>query len=82
MSRPRSTISTSARTTRRPGVTIQNGGPDVFVSDEFTGAVSEIGGGVSVFGAGGAFSSFLDVGGRWGDDYQSQKASAGVRVHW
>jgi hypothetical protein len=61
---------------------LESGGPEAPLLDEFTGQFSEFGVGVSLYGFGDAFSGFANFGGKFGDDYRSQKGSVGVRVQW
>jgi hypothetical protein len=66
------------------GVTIDNEAfptdPQIVLIDDFGGRFTEAGLGASVYSAGGAVSGFLNVGGKFADDYEAQTASAGVRV--
>lgn len=56
--------------------------PDIALTDEFAGQFTEFGVGASIYSPGGAVSGFFNFGGQFGDDYDSQAASAGVRVNW
>ncbi len=56
--------------------------PDIRVTDDFSGITSEVALGVSVYSAGGAVSGFVNLGGRFGDDYEAKTGSVGVRVAW
>lgn len=64
------------------GVILHNIGADAAVSDEFNGQFSEFGLGVNLYGLGEALSGFLNFGGKFGDDYEAESASAGIRVNW
>ncbi len=59
-----------------------NAGDDAVLLNELTGSSGELGIGASVHALDGALSGFVNVGGKFGDDYQATTASAGVRVAW
>ena len=59
--------------------TLTSIGPDAFVTDQFDGQVTEVGVGASLYG-GGVVSGFVNLGGKFGDDYGAKTASAGLRV--
>ena len=63
-------------------VILRSSGPSAFVNDDFSGTFSELGLGASLHGMDGAVSGFLNLGGMFADDYQTTRASAGVRVAW
>ena len=56
--------------------------PDVTLTDDFSGRFNELSVGASVWSPGGIVSGFLNVGGRFADDYEAKNASVGVRVAW
>jgi hypothetical protein len=56
--------------------------PDIRVVDDFSGTFNELTAGASVWSPGGTVSGFLNLGGKFGDDYEATSVSAGVRVHW
>ena len=56
--------------------------PDIRVTDDFSGQFSEIAVGASVWSQGGGVSGFFNLGGKFGEDYDAQTLSAGVRVTW
>lgn len=56
--------------------------PDLRVTDDVSGLFNEIALGASVWSPGGGVSGFLNLGGKFGDDYDAQTFSAGVRVTW
>lgn len=55
---------------------------DAQVIDDFSGTFNEFAVGTSLYGLDGALSGFFNFGGKFGDDYESQNLSAGVRVNW
>lgn len=61
---------------------IGNIGPDLMVTNTLDGQFTELSIGGSLHSAGGAVSGFVNIGGKFGDDYGSQNLSAGVRVNW
>jgi hypothetical protein len=63
-------------------VVAYNTGADATMIDEFTGQYSEFGVGASLWALDGVVSGFVNVGGKFGDDYTSQTLAAGVRVNW
>lgn len=63
-------------------VTLWNDGADPVVTSDFSGQFTELGLGASVYSAGGLVSGFLNLGGKFGDDYRATTASAGIRVSW
>ena len=66
----------------QPGIDNQQSVQATLGRPTFTGQFTEVGIGASVYSGGGAVSGFLNLGGRFGDDYQATTASAGVRVNW
>lgn len=56
--------------------------PDLVLTDDFSGQFTELGLGASVWSPGGLVSGFINVGGKFGDDYEAKTASIGVRVAW
>ena len=63
-------------------ILIHNQGATDIVADDFSGQFREVGLGASVYSPGGAVSGFLNLGGKFGDDYQARIGSVGVRVAW
>jgi hypothetical protein len=64
------------------GVVLHSAGPDALLIDDRSGAVNELGLGASVYSGGGLVSGFINLGGKFGEDYEARTASAGVRVAW
>ena len=68
------------------GASIRNlafaGDPDILVTDDFSGRFNELGLGASVYSAGGVVSGFVNLGGKFADDYEAQTGTVGVRVAW
>lgn len=56
--------------------------PDIRVTDDFSGRFNEVAVGGSVYSPNGIVSGFLNLGGKFGDDYQAKTGSMGVRVAW
>ena len=56
--------------------------PDLRIVDDFSGMFSELAVGANLWSPGGAVSGFLNLGGKFSDDYDAQNLSAGVRVNW
>ncbi|HEX6859060.1 MAG TPA: autotransporter outer membrane beta-barrel domain-containing protein [Caulobacteraceae bacterium] len=52
------------------------------ITDELPGSYSEIDGTLNLFSSGGGASGFVNLGGKFGDDYQAMDASVGVRFRW
>ena len=63
-------------------IVAHNLGEDATLLNEFTGSFTEVGLGASVYAMDGAVSGFVNVGGKFGDDYQAQTGSVGVRINW
>ncbi len=58
------------------------GGSSIDVTDAFDGQFNEVVAGLHLLGAEGTVSGFFNLGGKFGDDYQSIDGSVGVRVRW
>jgi hypothetical protein len=63
-------------------VTIFSGGPDLTLTDDFSGSFGEISGSVNLFSNKAAFSAFVNAGVKFKDDYQSTDATLGFRWRW
>jgi hypothetical protein len=63
-------------------VTIVNLGSDANLSKVFDGAYNELNLGVSVGKGSDHFGAFLNIGGVWGEDYESKTGSVGMRLRW
>lgn len=63
-------------------VTIVNLGSDANLSKVFDGAYNELNLGVSVGKGSDHFGAFLNIGGVWGEDYESRTGSVGMRLRW
>ncbi|HYG25948.1 MAG TPA: hypothetical protein VD906_03495 [Caulobacteraceae bacterium] len=61
-------------------VTLLAPGEDPTVSNDFTGRFNELALGASVYSRGGGVSGFLNIGGKFADDYEAATATAGIRV--
>ncbi|HYG26406.1 MAG TPA: autotransporter outer membrane beta-barrel domain-containing protein [Caulobacteraceae bacterium] len=61
-------------------IRLDNEGPDVLLTDDFSGRFTEFTVGGSIYSAGGAVSGFFNFGGKFGDDYKATTLSAGVRA--
>lgn len=64
------------------GVTLQSTGQGVLMSDDFSGAFTEVALGVSLFSPGGALSAFGKVHAAHAQDHESLGATAGFRFRW
>ena len=64
------------------GLTIDNGGADLDIRDDFSGSFGELGASVNVFSGDDRFSGFLNVGTKFNDDFTSVDASLGIRWRW
>lgn len=63
-------------------LTIHSAGPDLGLTDDFSGSFGEISGSVNLFSNKAAFSAFLNAGVKFKDDYQSTDATLGFRWRW
>jgi outer membrane autotransporter protein len=63
-------------------VTLLSDGPALNMSDNFRGAFGEVGGGVSLFGADGHASAFVNASVKFKGDYLDGGARLGVRYQW
>lgn len=52
------------------------------VSDDFSGGFSELLGSLNLYTDDGSVSAFLNLGGKFGDDYSSTNVAVGVRARW
>lgn len=52
------------------------------IIDELPGSYSEIDAGLNLFSSGGGVSGFVNLGGKFGDDYQAVDGAVGVRMRW
>ena len=50
--------------------------------DEFVGDFSEVVASLNLYSGDGGVSGFVNLGGKFGDDYQAADGSIGVRVRW
>ncbi|RYF93456.1 MAG: hypothetical protein EON95_08875 [Caulobacteraceae bacterium] len=64
------------------GLTIDNGGADLDIRDDFSGSFGELGASVNVFSGDDRFSGFLNIGTKFNDDLTSVDASLGIRWRW
>jgi hypothetical protein len=64
------------------GLVIDSAGPDLPLTDDFSGSFGEVSGSVNVFSNEAAFSAFVNAGVKFKDDYQSTDASLGFRWRW
>ena len=55
---------------------------DTLMVDDFSGQFNELGVGASVYSPGGIVSGFVNLGSKFGDDYDAKTGSVGVRVAW
>jgi len=55
---------------------------DIRVVDEFSDQFNEVAVGASVWAPGGIVSGFLNLGSKFGEDYEAKTGSVGVRVAW
>lgn len=58
------------------------GGSSIQVTDAFDGQFTEITAGINLFSSDGGITGFFNIGGEFGDNYQSMEGSVGVRVRW
>jgi hypothetical protein len=56
--------------------------PDIYVTDDFSGQLTELQLGAAIYSPSGVVSGFLNLGGKIGDDYEAKTGSVGVRVKW
>jgi outer membrane autotransporter protein len=63
-------------------LTIDNLGPDLTLTDDFSGSFGEVQGTINLFSNEAAFSAFLNAGVKFKDDYQSTDATLGFRWRW
>lgn len=63
-------------------ILIANGATTTTVTDDFSGAFSEIAASLQLFSGGGGVSGFASAGGKFADGYQAAEISAGVRMAW
>jgi outer membrane autotransporter protein len=61
---------------------IISAGPNLPLSDDFSGTFGEVTGGLSLTGAGGHLSAFINGGVKFKDDYKSPSVTAGFRYQW
>lgn len=61
---------------------IDSAGPDLGLTDDFSGSFGEISGSINLFSNKAAFSAFLNAGVKFKDDYQSTDATLGFRWRW
>lgn len=52
------------------------------ITDEMPGSYSEVNGALNLFSSSGGVSGFVNLGGKFGDDYKAMNASVGVRMRW
>jgi hypothetical protein len=52
------------------------------IASDLPGSFSEIDAGLNLFSPSGGVSGFVNVGGKFGDDYKAMNASVGVRMRW
>jgi hypothetical protein len=64
------------------GLIIDSAGPDLPLTDDFSGSFGEVSGSVNVFSNEAAFSAFVTAGVKFKEDYQSTDASLGFRWRW
>ena len=64
------------------GLTVDSGGADLDINDDFSGSFGELGVSVNLFGADDRFSAFLNIGTKFNDDYTSAEGSLGLRWRW
>lgn len=63
-------------------VFVNDGAVSTTLNDDFGGAFSEVNGSINLYGDEGAVSGFVNLGGKFGDDYQAMDAAIGVRLRW
>ncbi|MFY7851136.1 MAG: autotransporter domain-containing protein, partial [Brevundimonas sp.] len=61
---------------------IDNLGPDLQLTDDFSGSFGEVQGTINLFSNEAAFSAFLNAGVKFKEDYQATDATLGFRWRW
>jgi hypothetical protein len=52
------------------------------IVDELPGSFAEVNGALNLFSSGGGVSGFVNLGGKFGDEYEAMDAAVGVRLRW
>ena len=63
-------------------VILDNAGPDALLVDDFSGQFSEFGFGGGIYSESGLVSGVVNIGRKFGNDYEGATASAAVRFNW